>query len=260
MHWWAPAVAFAAGLAAGAINAVGGGGSVLSFPALLLAGVQPVTANVTNSVALWPGTWSGAYGFRGEIRSSRWWLVGLAVPSLAGGAVGAALLLHTPPEVFKAVAPYLVLGSSVLLAVREPLARRVHLGRPGSRNRTRPSGRWLAAAVTVQLVISVYGGYFGAGMGILMLAALALLGLSDLHRGNGLKNLFSVCIKGVATLYFAFTGSVSWLLAAAMAGGAIAGGLGGAVVAHRLGQQRIRWVVVGIGVCMSLVLLLRLYL
>jgi uncharacterized membrane protein YfcA len=259
-HWWALAVAFAAGLAAGAINAVAGGGSVVSFPALLFAGVQPVTANVTNSVALWPGSWSGAYGFRREIRSSRWWLVGLAVPSLAGGAAGAALLLHTPPQVFRTIAPYLVLGSSVLLAVREPLAGRVGAAPPDSRNRARPSGRWLAAAVAVQLVISVYGGYFGAGMGILMLAALALLGLSDLHRGNGLKNLFSVCIKGVATVYFALTGSVAWLLAAAMAGGAIAGGLGGAAIAHRLGQERIRWLVVGIGVCMSVALLLRLYL
>jgi uncharacterized protein len=167
--------------------------------------------------------------------------------------VGAVLLLRTPQSVFEGLAPLLVLAATVLLAVQEPLSKRIVRG---SLAGDRTAG-FTAAALAFQLLVGVYGGFFGAGIGIMMLAALAILGLTDIHQMNGLKNLLAIAINGVAAVYFAVEGAVLWTDAGLMAVGSVAGGLGGAAFAHRLGRRGVRRVVIAIGVLASISLLLK---
>lgn len=248
---WSAAAVFLAGLGAGAANAVAGGGTNLSFPVLLWMGVPAVAANATNAVALWPGGAAATWEFRREIRGAGVGWYWLTVPSLLGGAAGAVLLIHSPSSIFRTIAPGLVLGSSLLVAL-EPVVRS-RLGTAAGRR----SPRWLLGAGTVQLAISVYGGYFGAGIGMMILSALALLGLPDLHQANGLKNLYSLLIKGVAVVYFAVTGSVVWGVAAVMAAGALVGGVIGARLGRAVGPRPLRWIVVGIGLLMGGIMAVR---
>jgi uncharacterized membrane protein YfcA len=248
-----PAVVFAAGFVAGMINSVAGGGTLVSFPALIWTGVDPIQANVTSTVSLWPGSLGGMIGFRRELGESRHWMLMLVGPSVIGGLVGAFLLLLTPAPVFAFIVPWLILFATVLFAVGEPLSRRfarlnsVDVG----------SQKWLAAAIAFQFFVAVYGGYFGAGIGILMLAALSLLGLRDIHQMNALKNFFAVSINLIAALYFVLTGPVHWRFALFMALGSVAGGYGGAGLARKLGRSFVRRAVIFIGLAMALSLLFR---
>ncbi len=248
------AVVFGVSVAAGMVNAVAGGGTLLSFPTLVFLGVNPITANATNTVGLWPGSLAGVVGFRRDMVGVRRWALLLLWPSLAGGVLGAVLLLRTPSDVFERIAPFLVLVATILLAVQEPVSRRLRGSATGH-----GSNRWTVAAVAAQFVVSVYGGFFGAGIGILMLATLGLMGLTDIHQMNGLKNLFAISINGVAAIYFAASGAVSWSVAAAMAVGAVAGGLGGAGLAHRLGRGFVRGTVIAIGVGSSVALAVKAF-
>lgn len=252
MDVWGHLVAGLAAFAAGAINALAGGGTLVSFPALLWAGVPPITANATNTVALWPGLASSTFGFRNDLRHADRALIALGLVSLVCGGMGAAVLLNTPEDVFETLAPFLLLAGTLLLAVRRP-ARRGHGGTEP--HRTPP---WWAVAIAIQAAIAAYGGYFGAGMGILILAQLSLLGFGDMHRMNALKNFYSFCIKAAAVVYFAAQGAVAWSIAIVMAVAAVAGGFLGARLAYRWGRERVRAAVVVIGVLMSLSLLLRL--
>ncbi len=242
------AILFVAAFAAGIINSIAGGGTLLSFPALVWIGRDPILANATNAVALWPGSFSAMVGFRRELRDARQWLLLLTIPSLVGGAAGAVLLLRTSTKTFNEIVPFLILGATLLLAAQEVITRRLqHV----------PKGRgWIAFAFVFQFLVGVYGGYFGAGMGILMLAALGLIGLTDLHQMNGLKNLLAICINGVAAIYFALSGAVLWKDAAIMAVAAIAGGFAGAKMARRLGRKFVRGAVVVIGLTMTVALFL----
>jgi uncharacterized protein len=233
-----------AALAAGMINAIAGGGTLLTFPALIWIGRNPIVANATNTVAIWPAGISGALGFRREVKSLQRWLWLLTIPSLLGGAAGAVLLLHTPEKVFARIVPLLIGGATLLLAFQEFIAR--HL----------PHRRAIVFAFTFQFAVGVYGGYFGAGMGILMLAALGLIGLTDLHQMNGLKNVLGLCINGVAAIYFIARGAVVWRDVVIMAVFSIAGGFLGARLAHRLGRRFVRGAVVVIGVVMTIALTL----
>ncbi|HUI28536.1 MAG TPA: sulfite exporter TauE/SafE family protein [Candidatus Kryptonia bacterium] len=251
---WQEAVVFVAALAAGMINSVAGGGTLVSFPALLWIGRDPIVANVTSTVALWPGSLGGMFGFRRELGDSRRWMTLLAGPSILGGLIGAMLLLRTPSRVFGSLVPYLILFATLLFAAQDPIARWLRRGHPEGHI---GDARWWAGAALFQLFVALYGGYFGAGIGILMLAALGLLGLSDIHQMNGLKNFFAVCINLVAAGYFMLWGPVSWLDAAVMALGAITGGYGGAGLARRLGREFVRRVVIFIGFAMTVSLLLR---
>lgn len=248
------AVLLAAAFVAGAINSIAGGGTLLSFPALVWVGRAPILANATNTVALWPGSLAGMLGFRRELAVAPRWLLLLTIPSLVGGIAGALLLLHTPEKVFAAIVPWLILAATLLLAAQELIAKRLRLF---AQTHERPAGGRLVFAFAFQLVVGVYGGYFGAGMGILMLAALGLIGLSDLHQMNGLKNLLAICINGVAAVYFAFSGAVLWRDALLMAVASIAGGYLGARVARRLGRQFVRAAVVTIGLVMTVALFLK---
>ena len=242
-------VILAAAFAAGAINSIAGGGTLLSFPALLWIGRNPIMANATNSLALWPGSLSAMVGFRRELAGVRRWLLLLTIPSLLGGICGAVLLLRTSTKTFTHLVPFLILGATLLLAAQELITRRlahVHKGRG-----------WVIFAFIFQFFVGLYGGYFGAGMGILMLAALGLIGLTDLHEMNGLKNLLAICINGVAAAYFVMSGAVLWLDAGIMAAAAIAGGYAGARAARRLGRKFVRGAVVVIGLTMTVALFVR---
>lgn len=243
-------VIFAAGVAAGAINSIAGGGTLISFPALLWIGRDPIVANATNTVAIWPGSLAGAYGFRRELSTVRRWLLLLIVPSLLGGALGSWLLLRTPSSVFERLVPFLILGATLLLAFQELISKRFIPP-------TRQEPHHLTAVFIFQLLVGIYGGYFGAGMGILMLAALGLIGLTDLHQMNGLKNVLAVAINGIAAIYFAFAKAVSWNDVLVMMTGTLIGGYLGARLARRLGRRFVRIAVVVIGMVMSVALFLK---
>ena len=239
-------------MAAGAINSIAGGGTLISFPALLWIGRDPIVANATNAVALWPGSLAGAYGFRRELSTVRGWLLMLIVPSLIGGALGRWLLLRTPSSVFEKLVPWLILTATLLLAAQEFITKHLLPNTTHHQSRLR-----IATVFLFQLLVATYGGYFGAGMGILMLAALGLIGLTDLHQMNGLKNVLAVAINGIAAIYFAFAKAVAWNDVLVMMIGTIIGGYLGARIARRLGRKFVRAAVVVIGLFMTVALLLK---
>jgi uncharacterized protein len=232
-------------LAAGIVNAVAGGGTLLTFPTLLTV-VPPVVANATSTVALVPGSVGGAWGYRRQLRAASRWLAVLAPPSLAGGLVGSLLVTRLPPRYFDALVPWLIL-TATLLFMAQPLALRL----TGGRAHGSPPGRTVAAVTVFQFFVAVYGGYFGAGIGILMLSALGLMGLADVHEMNALKNFLAVLINGVSVVVFAWEGKVEYRYAAAMAVSAVAGGYLGASVARRVRPAVVRWIAVGIGFVLS---------
>lgn len=248
------AVIAVAGFIAGAINSIAGGGTLISFPALVWVGRSAVIANATNTVAIWPGSLAGVIGFRRDLARVRRWLFWLMLPSLVGGMGGAFLLLHTGEKTFKQIVPFLILGATVLLAMQELISRRFNLI---AKAHGKPTSGWVAFVFGFQLLVGLYGGYFGAGMGILMLAALGLIGLTDFHEMNGLKNLLAICINGVAAIYFAAMGAVDWRDVAVMAVTSILGGLTGAKLAHKLGRKFVRGAVVVIGLVLSIAFFLR---
>jgi uncharacterized membrane protein YfcA len=244
----------AAAFVAGVINSMAGGGTLISFPTMVWLGRPPIMANATNAVALWPGSLSAMFGYRDDMRRVRRWLFLLIIPSVAGGAFGAILLLHTSEKTFSRIVPFLILGATLLLAAQELISRKLNLIAKAHES---PSVGWVVFVFTFQLLVGLYGGYFGAGMGILMLAALGLIGLTDLHEMNGLKNLLAVGINGVAAIYFAISGAVLWVDAIVMALAAIAGGFAGAKLAKRLGRRFVRGAVVFIGLTMTVALFLK---
>jgi uncharacterized membrane protein YfcA len=234
-------VLLVAAFCAGAVNAVAGGGTLLTFPALLSAGLGPLNANATSTVALVPGSAGSAWAFRDALQSDRRVILAMTLPSLVGGGAGTLLALRLGDEGFAAVVPWLVLGATALFIGADPLRRRLGAVEPVG-----PLG--LAA---FQLPVAIYGGFFGAGIGILMLASLALSGEKDLHRMNALKNLAAVCINGVSAATFLASGRVQLLPALAMAAAAIAGGQFGAGTALRIGQDNVRRVVIAVGLGMA---------
>lgn len=242
----------ASAAAAGAMNSVAGGGTFLTFPALLVAGVPPIVANATSSVALWPGSLASAGGYREELRAERRLLPLFAAASAVGGLLGAVLLLLTPPPTFAALVPLLLLSATLIFALGPHLTERLRLGSPGE-----ASGRQLAAIAVFQVGIAIYGGYFGAGIGILMLAALSLLGMKHIHHMNGLKVVLAAVINGVANVTFVLAGIVDWGFALPMVVGAIVGGYGGARVARRIEPRYVRWVVIAVGLALSAYFFLR---
>jgi uncharacterized membrane protein YfcA len=240
----------AAGLAAGAVNAVAGGGSLISFPALLAAGYGSVTANVTNAVAVLPGYLGGTIGYRAELEGQRPRAIALSITSAVGAVAGAWLLIVSPAHVFRSVVPFLILGSCALLAAQPAISRRLPPPREG------PGEHLSLRLHAMQLAASVYGGYFGAGLGILLLAVLGI-GLRDsLQRLNALKGLLSLVVGVAAVAYFAAFGPVAWGAAAVMAAASLIGGRAGAGLARKLTPFALRWVVIAFGVGVAIALLI----
>jgi uncharacterized membrane protein YfcA len=247
LGWWQAVVAFGSAFVAGAINSVAGGGTLLTFPTLIWLGLPSINANATSTVAIWPGTVGTIWGYRQEMRTSSPRMLALVFPSIVGGIGGALLLNYTPPAVFDALVPFLILFATLLFMVQEPIQRRLKISHPESHKST----RWLAGAMLFQLFVALYGGYFGAGIGILMLAALSVLGLTDIHQMNGLKALLGASINGVAALYFIWARMVYWPEFVVMVIGAIIGGYGGALIARRIGGATVRRIVIIVGLSMA---------
>jgi uncharacterized membrane protein YfcA len=230
-------------LIGGVMNSIAGGGTLLTFPALIALGVPAINANATSTVALWPGAVGSMWGYRGELTGARGWVIGLSLPSLLGGAVGALLLMWTPAERFAALVPWLVLAATVLFSIQRPVMRWFarHRTAESVDDAERTSG-WLPPTILIYQ--------------FLMLAALGFMGLTNIHRMNGLKNWGGMCMNGVAAAMFAVSSLVSWPVALAMAVGAVSGGYLGSRTAQRVPQQLVRNAVVAIGLISGLLLFL----
>jgi uncharacterized protein len=225
---------FVASVLAGALNSVAGGGSFLSFPALLFAGVAPVAANATNSVALWPAGIASGVAYRHDLKVPRATLLVLGGASLTGGLAGALLLLRTPDATFLKQLPWLLLAATLMFTLGPSLAKHLRRG-----DVTAGTGALVATGL-VQFVIAIYGGYFGGGMGILMLAAMSILGMQEIHTMNGLKAVLGVLINGIAVLAFVVDGAVAWGPGVLMVVGGTLGGYAGASIARKMSPVWVR--------------------
>src|SRR5947207_2250149 len=229
---------FVAAVLAGTLNSVAGGGSFIGFAALVFTGIAPIQANATNTVALWPGSLASVSAYRRELASLRQGIVFVLVgTSLIGGVLGSILLVKTPQATFQVLIPYLLLVATLLFALSGPITRRM---RWLSITKDKVGLPTLIGISVAQFVIAIYGGYFGGGIGILMLATLAMMGIENVHVMNGLKTVLQTCINGVAVVTFIIVGAVVWLPALVMIAGSILGGYGGASLARKIDQKWIR--------------------
>lgn len=250
------AAAFFAAFLAAAINSVAGGGTLVSFPVLVWLGLPPIIANATSTIGIWPGNVGSIWGFRRELAavdpSTRW----LIIPCIAGGAIGALLLRSTSPATFDAVVPFLVLLATALFALRGQVQR--WLGAKQSHEPVRHRIHLTAALVPI-FVVGVYGGYFGAGMSIMLLSTLGVLGMTDILEMNALTSLFSLCVNGVAIVLFVLAKLVYWPFVLVMAAGALIGGYGAAGVARRIGKQAVSRFVLVVGFTVSAIFFFRTF-
>jgi uncharacterized membrane protein YfcA len=238
------------GAAAGAINAVAGGGTLVTFPTLLLFGTPPVVANATSTVALVIGTAGSVYGYRGHLESVKPWLRRFVPVSIAGGLAGSALLTFTSDKTFSRLVPFLILFAT-LLFLAQGLVRRLIRRQEVLHPNEEVHHVW--ATVLFQLGVSIYGGYFGAGIGILMLAALGYMGLSNIHEMNTLKTLLGSLINLVAAIWFIAAGLIHWPKAGVMTVGALAGYYLASHYAQRIPQKHVRQIITVIGFGLSAV-------
>ena len=242
-------IIFIAGLGAGTINAVVGSGSLITFPTLIALGYPPVLANVSNDIGLVPGAISAVYGYRRELKGQRERLMRLVPASIAGGLIGAVLLLVLPSSIFKRVVIVLILIALALVVLQPRLAAYLH-ARGGARRREVGAGLWVLVAAT-----GIYGGYFGAAQGIILIALLGLLIRDELQRLNAAKNVLAGSVNLVASVVFVIATNVDWKVAGLIAAGSIVGGQVGATVGRRLDPRVLRSVIVVVG-CVALVRLL----
>lgn len=245
---------------AGGMNAIAGGGTFFSFPALLAAGVPPVMANASNTVAMWPASLSSAWAYRREVsRHPRWTLL-LVLVSLVGGICGSLLLLATSNAAFSRLVPWLLLVATSLFAFSGQISRAVAAAKAkvglGTRAAGTPGG---LGGLVFQTIVAIYGGFFGAGMGILTLAALAIQGVDDMQELNGLKNLTSAVNYTVAAATFIIAGAISWPHTLLMIATAMAGAFAGAAFARRLPAVWLRRLVVAVGAVLSLIYFIKTY-
>lgn len=242
---------FVAAIVGGTLNAVAGGGSFFTFPALIFTGVAPITANATSTVAIWPGSLASIGAYRREVmKQPRTILFALVGTSLVGGGLGAILLLHTSQAFFVTLVPYLLLLATLLFTFSPYITARLrqHSNTSGER---RSWGNLLGVCIA-QFIISIYGGYFGGGIGILMLATLAMMGMENIHEMNAIKTVLASCINGVAVIIFIINGAILWPQALVMIVGAIMGGYGGAALARKIEQKWIRLFVIVVGSVLTL--------
>jgi len=262
MNFGSYALVVGSAFIAGVINSVAGGGTVLTFPALIAAGLSPITANATSTVALVPGSFTAAYGFRNAIGSNKGLIIKLAIVNIVGGAIGTIVVLCIGDALFARLVPWLILCATFLFIAQEPISNAMKARIQASDGETASGEDTLTGPaafkmLSLQFVFAIYGGFFGAGMGILMLAALGFLGLKNIYRMNAIKNINAVAINVVASLIFIFNGRVNWKVAAMMAVAAIIGGYGGAGIALKIGQKRVRQIVIGIGLAIAAIMFYR---
>jgi uncharacterized membrane protein YfcA len=242
----------AAAAAAGMVNAVAGGGTLITFPALLAFGTPSVVANATSTLALVVGTAGSVYGYREPIRAVKPWLKRFVPVSLLGGLLGGILLTCTEEKVFAKLVPFLLLFATIVFLLQGAFRR--FAGFTGRSETATPHHHAVWAAAGFQFFVALYGGYFGAGIGILMLASLGFLGLTHIHEMNGLKTVLGSLINLVAALWFIGTGLIDWPRAAVMTVGALAGYFVGAHYAQRIPQHRVRQIITVIGFLISAVM------
>ena len=244
---------FITGLIGGSINAVAGGGGIIMYPALLAVGLPPVIANTTSSLVVWPGTLASAFGYRSELKKVPRNFLWLLLPSLIGSVIGSYILIHTEAKTFEELAPWLVLSAVMLLALQSRIHR--WLSRQARRRKVHWHTLPLIGLATFPLAI--YGGYFGVGFGLMMLALLGFTRLKNIHQMNGVKNLCGATMAFVATIYFARHGLINWSAGLTMACGTIAGGLLGARLSQKVSAHLVHDLTVAIGLIISLILLLK---
>lgn len=243
----------AASCAAGAINAVAGGGTLVTFPVLILFGMNPVVANATSTLSLVVGTAGSFYGFRDRLKEVRSWFATFIPVSLLGGWLGSILLTHGSEAVFSKLVPYLVLFATVLFMLQGVLTRKA--SDTCGDDRKPPSGKFhLIMALFFQFLISIYGGYFGAGIGILMLASLGFMGFSDIHRMNTLKTVLGSLINLIAAIWFTLSGLIDWSHMGVMTLGAVTGYYLGSTYSQRLSQKVVRDIILMIGLVITVVM------
>ncbi|MDP9162236.1 MAG: sulfite exporter TauE/SafE family protein [Acidobacteriota bacterium] len=245
---------FAAGILGGALNAVAGGGGFIAFPALVFVGVPQIPANATNTVALWTGVTASGGAYRKQLDVPKRVLVPLLVAGVAGGILGAFLLLKTPEQTFAKLLPWLMLGATLLFIFGRMLA-----GKRTSSVGWQATNAAIVGASVFELLVAIYGGYFGGGLGIVNLAMLAAVGMTDIHAMNALKAVLSSAINGVAVIVFIFSRAIFWPHAIVMTIGALIGGYFGAKYALRLPQIWIRWFVILVGTSMTVYFFTRAY-
>ncbi len=243
------AAVFLAGTAAGTINTVVGSGTLITFPTLLALGVSPVTANVSNNIGLFPGAVSGAIGYRRELEGQKPRLLRLGPASLVGGATGGVLLLVLPGDAFKAIVPVLILVGVLLVIFQPAISRRVVARAEGRGGVPEHGAMWVWVLV---FLAGVYGGYFGAAQGVLLMAILGVGLQETMQRNNATKNVLSAIVNGVAAVVFALVADVDWTIVALIAVGSTIGGQLGATVGRRLSPLLLRAVIVVVG-CAALV-------
>jgi len=272
---------FIAAILGGTLNSVAGGGSFITLPSLIFTGVLPINANATSTVALWPGSVASIGAYRKELmKQKRTQVLLLSSTSLVGGILGAFLLLGTSQTTFIRLLPYLLLIATVLFTISSPLTTRLRqrqIARSAALQKEtvvvqgqdtgqaamtalpsphpvekRASWLVLVGIAFLQLIIAIYGGYFGGGIGILMLASLGLMGMENIHEMNAMKTLLTTCINGVALIIFVARGVVVWPQAILMVVGAIIGGFGGAYFARKINPLWVRWFVIAVGLSMTI--------
>lgn len=236
---------FLAAAGGGAINSVAGGGTFLTFPVLTMFGMSSFQANIMSTIALWPGSVSSAFGYRKELFVKKQQLIQFMALSIIGSIAGAQVFLHTPELAFERLVPWLLLGATLIFTFG-----RKGIGWLNQFSDGVTPGRRMAG-VGIQLVIAFYGGYFGAGIGILMLAMLQLIGMHHIHQMNALKTVLGSTINAVAVVMFCLSGHVQWDMAPVMIAGAIIGGYAGTRLALRVSPEKIRWLVSAIGFSMT---------
>ena len=244
-EWRYPLLA-ASAFAAGVVNSVAGGGTLLTFPALLASGIPGINANATSTTALMPGSVAGAFGFRHELGEQSKLVRLLMAPSIIGAVIGTLLVTRLPESVFDALVPWLVLGATMLFLLQKPLVRALRLKADSG-----PTDARRAGMVVFQFFVAVYGGYFGAGIGIVTLAALGMMGLQNVHQMNAVKTLLAVSINCVSVMIFTADGRVFWPEAGVMAVAAVCGGYLGARVSRRLPQGLVRAIVGLVGLVVA---------
>ncbi len=244
---------FIAAMLAGGVNSVAGGGTLISFPALVAFGVPTINANSTNTSALWPGSVAGAFGYARDTERNHFLMWTLLIPSILGSLAGAFALVVTPEETFRRVVPFLVLFATLLFAFKDVYAKIT------KRNVDEEHVSWLGRiwGFVFQFFIAAYGGYFGAGIGVLMLGSFSIMGLRDVHKMNAVKTILAAAINFLAFCFFAWRGLVVWHLAIWMAIGAIVGGYLGARLAKRIDQRMLRWFIIVTGLVVSVWLFLK---
>src|SRR5215469_11525356 len=247
-------LAAAAAFIAGGINSVAGGGTLISFPTLVWLGLPSITANATSTLAIWPGSLGSIWGFRSELTRTEPRFKMLALSSLVGGAGGAILLRSTPAQLFERIMPFLILFATILFIAEGPVQKKLREG-----GRSGGKGISMPGALALNLLVAIYGGYFGAGMSIMMLSFLGILGLTDILQMDALTSLFSLCVNGVAAILFIWLKMVDWHYVLPMAIAATLGGYGAAGLAKRIGRAAVRRFVISVGFAVSIVLFVRLF-